>query len=269
MLLVAAQVALGFAPHWHPYIAFVFFATLAEYNLHRLVTLWTNKEAAAAEKFNWVKTHLPLFYTTSFLSIAGLGISMFLIPIQLLISLSPMVLLTALYTLPILKWKGQVWRLRDVPYAKMFLIAVVWAMVTVYPVSMENGLRLYHPEVLLLLAERLLFVLAITLPFDVRDMAADKRAGTKTLPSLLSQAMTYRLASVFILLSGILAIIHYAELPSYGVLLATLVSLGIAGLLLVNQKIRQLPYYYYGLLDGTLLLQGVLVWVGYFILKGG
>lgn len=36
-----------------------------------------------------------------------------------------------------------------------------------------------------MLVERFFFVFAITIPFDIRDIEADKQAGLKTIPLLI------------------------------------------------------------------------------------
>ena len=60
-LTVATQVQLGMRPQWHPYLFIIFFATLFEYNLHRLITVLTNKDALKSEKHRWVNENLKAF----------------------------------------------------------------------------------------------------------------------------------------------------------------------------------------------------------------
>ena len=58
-------------PQLHPYIFLIFFATLFDYNLHRFITVITNKEALNTEKHSWVKRNLYLFYFVVAISVIG------------------------------------------------------------------------------------------------------------------------------------------------------------------------------------------------------
>jgi len=49
-LTIATQIQLGMAPQWHPYLFIIFFATLFEYNIHRLITVIKNKDASRSRK---------------------------------------------------------------------------------------------------------------------------------------------------------------------------------------------------------------------------
>ena len=79
-------------------------------------------------------------------------------------------LISMVYGLPIFK-NGTVWfRLRDVPGLKIFLIASIWALVTQGLPDLMSRQTLNY----LALFERFLFIFAITIPFDIRDLRFDK-----------------------------------------------------------------------------------------------
>src|ERR1700756_3888232 len=62
-LTVQAQIQLGMHPQWHPYLFIIFFATMLEYNFHRLITLWFRKEILADEKYTWLRNKFSGFFS--------------------------------------------------------------------------------------------------------------------------------------------------------------------------------------------------------------
>ena len=56
MLAFETQIQLGMKPQLHPYVFIIFFATLFEYNIHRLILVLTNKDA--------LNHHSCLLYTS-------------------------------------------------------------------------------------------------------------------------------------------------------------------------------------------------------------
>lgn len=113
-------------PQWHPYLFIIFFATLFEYNLHRLITVITNKEALNSDKHKWVRENLKGFYLLVFLSVTGFGRCYIFGKKDVLIAFAPIAAITVFYSLPIFGNKRTIFRLREIPYLKIFLIAFVW-----------------------------------------------------------------------------------------------------------------------------------------------
>ncbi len=107
--------------------------------------------------------------------------------------------------------------------------------------------------------ERFLFVFAITIPFDIRDMNADSQTGLKTIPLLIgAKKSTYVSMTTLVLLFAV-TVIHYSITNQWFIIGAFAVSFLTTIVFLTNERIRNSPLYYYGILDGTMLLQGVLV----------
>ena len=66
-------------PQGHPYLFIIFFATLFEYNLHRFITVITNKEALNSDKHKWVRKNLNGFYLLVLTSLVGFTASLSLL----------------------------------------------------------------------------------------------------------------------------------------------------------------------------------------------
>jgi hypothetical protein len=148
---------------------FVFFSTLFAYNFMRLVRVHPMLlEGESTRHQSIYKLRVILWAICLF---SGLISCYFFIEIyqsifRLLIALT---VVSLAYALPIYK-KGDKWlRLRDVPGVKIFLIAIVWSLVTEgFPALLSEGSLSVLP-----LVERFLFVFAITIPFDIRDLRFD------------------------------------------------------------------------------------------------
>ena len=155
---------------------FIFFSTILSYNFIRIFQLYRIKSKVAA----WIRAErIPLIILN--------GISILvLVPLSLLFEfndflvLLPFVLATVFYVLPSsYKFKG----LRNIAGLKLFLIAFTWAGITVFFPLYVNKLP-YSELIGLVFIQRFLFVMAITIPFDIRDAKFDL-PDLGTLPQVL------------------------------------------------------------------------------------
>lgn len=264
LLTISTQVQIEMNPQWHPYLFLIFFATLFEYNLHRLVTILTNKNALESDKHNWVNNRKNGFYLLVAFSVIGFIISVLNAKLKVLLALAPMAGLTLFYSTPISKSAKGIFRLRQIPYLKIFLISFVWSTVTVFlpVIYSEKSFNVLH--LFTIIFERFLFVLAITIPFDIRDMEADHDAGLKTIPLRIGAKKSIDLSIGILILFFVITAVHYFITNQWMLLNAFSTSFLTTIVFLSNKKIRSTPLYHYGILDGTLLLQGLLVVAFYY-----
>lgn len=263
-LTIATQIQLGMAPQWHPYLFIIFFATLFEYNIHRLITVIKNKDALDTEKHGWVKNNLYKFYLLVFLSVAGFLSVAFLAKKEVLIALAPIAVLTILYSLPFFEGEKIIFRLRDIPFLKIFLIAFVWSVSTILLPVIQSGISFKKIDIVTMLLERFLFIFAITIPFDIRDMKDDRQAGLKTIPLVLGEKAALIIAYIALFSFFVISFIHYWQSQSWFIVYALSLSTITTFYFLKSKKIRALRFYHYGILDGTMLLQGLLVLFFYY-----
>ncbi len=174
---------------------FVFFSTVFSYNLIRFFSNVGN-ELSFSKLFEYNKKSL-LFL--SLISFAGMLFILFqhgLENIQLLLLMG---VVTMLYGLPIDKHNS---KLRNVKYVKIFLIAFVYAIITVvwplqnYAIEIGSGKLVYT-------LQRFLFILLLTLPFDIRDLVFDSNS-LQTLPQLLGVRKTKYFGLLLFLLISVL-----------------------------------------------------------------
>lgn len=230
-----------------------------EYNFHRLVTIIIRKEALQNEKNRWLREHLTLFYIVVLLSVVGFAVAVSLAKIEVLTALAPIAAITVFYSFPVFKNRKFIFRLREIPLLKIFLIAFVWSAVTILLPVMHSELSFKASELWCMFIERFVFVFAITIPFDIRDMAVDRLSGIHTIPLLLGEKRARQIAIGGLLLFMVLTGVHYVPKGEWHLALALSITSIISVYLISDKKLQKGKYYYYGLLDGTLVLQGVLV----------
>ena len=251
---IQAQVEMGMHPAWHPYLFLIFFATLFEYNLARFITVLTGKSSLNAKKYTWVRSHLRLFYGIVIFSVTGFLIAASQAKREVLYVLFPLGLLTLFYSFPLYKTGEKLFRLREIPLLKIFLIAFIWSSSTLLLPFIQKGGELNWNLIVTLLIQRFFFIFSITIPFDIRDMLLDEQHGTKTLPLHLGRSKAMLLANVALVFFIFLSFL----LNNSSSLIAKSVSVVVTLYLLNSKGISKSPYYY-TLLDGMIILQAILV----------
>lgn len=228
----------------------VFFSTLAIYALHRLVSARKVGDALPIERFAIIRHYQRHIWGYTGMGVLGAAGCFFILPLRVQSSLLLPAVLSLGYVLPFLK-RGR--RLRDLHYLKIFLIAGVWAYVTVGVPGWEAGAAC--EPLLIMSLERALFIFLITLPFDLRDAPLDAYHAVKTLPTQLGVRRTLYIATGIALAWAILVGYWYTAPVTYALWLSGIY----AWILVLYAPKVQHDYYYTGLLDGTMLVQTGLV----------
>ena len=181
-------------------LSLVFFSTLFVYNTLRL-----KKNSSIHTKnthLKWVENHLRLLTTLTLLSI----VIVFYVFAQLNNSTSQLTLvvlgiISLWYGIPFSKKLPE---LRIIPFIKVFLIGGTYASVAVIIPFLESKSVQFSLPLLLFFIAQLFYIIAITIPFDVRDSITDKEAGIKTIPILLSVKKAQYIAIVCLTISTLL-----------------------------------------------------------------
>jgi 4-hydroxybenzoate polyprenyltransferase len=209
-------------------------------------------------RVRWIFSHHRLIISITLISILciiPLGLWYLSIESKLLMIFTG--LMAVGYNVPFLTLDQQKIGLRNIPGIKLFLIALVWSVSCVLLPIVELE-RSYHinissAETLLLVAKRFLFIAAITVPFDIRDLFQDKLYALKTIPVMLGERKAYIFCQF--LLAGYLVLLllfNQATLPD---ILALTLTLMLTGWLIFKSGFKKNEYYYFFYLDGTMLLQ--------------
>ncbi len=235
------------------YAVFVSSSTWLLYSLHRIIGIYKLSESRIENRFFVIrKFRKHLIVYASIASSISLYTYLSLSPSMKLWLVVP-IGLSLLYVAPL--FLGQK-RLRDFHYIKIFLVASCWALLCGAFPLLEAHLSNY--ELLLFSVEKFLFIFAITLPFDLRDIEVDRDSGLKTLAHLLPQHLSYGILVSFIL-SALLVLVN----PLYNseqkiVLIITYLALELITRFSSRQKN---DYFYSGIIDGTMILFFIIVWI--------
>lgn len=234
---------------------FIFSATLVIYAVHRIIGIQNMASFFTNERFQVIATYRSHIFIYG---VIGLIVSAYcFLNLDLYVQLfliAPSILSLA-YVLPVFG-KGK--RLRDYHYIKIFTIAIVWGWLTVLLPFWYQGLP-FVEEVWYLFVERVFFVFAITLPFDIRDLEVDKRKGVRTLPSILGIKKTIQVGFSLLFAAFIISLLLY--LDSYytlPVFIMLTISYLLTGFLIQWSNPSRHDYFFSGLMDGTLVFQGIL-----------
>ena len=162
---------------------FVFFATLFTYNFQRLVRMDVPGELSHRQE--WLQANKRWLWLITIVSVIATVYFSMSLSYDSLVLLIPLGAIVLMYPLPLFYWQKKWWRLREIPGVKIFLIALVWTLVSVGLLLTEHQITL-TTDVCLLFIHRLCFVFTITIPFDIRDLKYDS-LKLKTIPLILGE----------------------------------------------------------------------------------
>ncbi len=248
-------------PDWY-ILAILFFGTIGVYNFSMLLSKPKNPENAQFARVRWIFSHHRLIISITLISVLcliPLGLIYLSIEGKLLMIFTA--LLALCYNIPFLTLNNQKIGLRNIPGIKLFLIALVWSiscvLLPVVELEQNHQINISTAETLLLVAKRFMFIAAITIPFDIRDLFQDKLYALKTIPVMLGE----RKAMIFcqILLIGYLALLLLFSQTINADIIALTLTLILTGWLIFKSNLKKNEYYYFLYLDGTMLLQYLLL----------
>src|SRR5687768_12487782 len=194
------------ASSYFQYVILIGVATAALYSVHRVVGLHKLAHVQKLERYAVIrkyKAHIWLY------CVLWITLSVwFFIPffeLKFLLLLLPGGAIAFAYVLPFMA-HGK--RLRDVGWIKILLIGWSWGWLTAFiPAYYFGNIPLLISIVIAM--ERMFFIIAITIPFEIRDINIDKSVGLITMPARFGMKETYRIGNILcgliILISAFLA----------------------------------------------------------------
>ncbi|MBQ20051.1 MAG: hypothetical protein CMD31_04795 [Flavobacteriales bacterium] len=246
-------------------LVLVFSATYFIYNFQRLVRMNQKEidEANIGFRMRWVyKNKQPIIFTIVITAIIII-VSLFYIDIKTIIVLAIMGLFSVVYVVRFIPYNKKWLALRDIPYLKIFVIAFVWTLVTGL-LPLVNNIEQINLHYILFLVKQFLFVVAITIPFDIRDMKYDIEKGIKTFPLVVGVKKVIILG--VLLLLGFIAIASYEFLVFQNITMslwmAEIITILLVAVLLLLSKKQQPELFYSFIVEGTSLLLAITVLFG-------
>jgi hypothetical protein len=233
--------------NWFLYALAISLATFSVYNLQRIykfkkqTTLQTETYDWLKQRINWMKP-MAIIYGTLALILSAFLVKDVLSTIWLLMF---SVSVSVFYVVPFF---GK--RLREVPFLKTFLIAVVWTSVLFYIPWLNEGRK---TEVVQNELTAFIFLFAaLTIPFDIRDIEQDTTQH-KTLPLLLGVNLS-KVFSIVFLFVFILIIATINQKIGNNLILGCVVLLTCLLVLFTNST-RSI--FFFAALDGIMVLIGL------------
>ncbi len=160
-----------------------------------------------------------------------------------------------IYAYPVFKSRGRRAALRDLPYLKIWTIAFVWLAVCLWVPRLDVGQPILESRFLLHSFGLVTFIIALTIPFDIRDSKSDN-PNLRTLPMLLGHQRAMLLARSLILVSlGTWMFLTPSDTPKLGLILELLAFVYAYVILRVDEK--RLKHYHLLYVDGALLVLGL------------
>lgn len=250
-LTESTLIQIGSKNNLNSYFILVFFATMFVYNLQRI--FYKSHTSSYSLRRKWIFENQFSIKALTLIGFAGVFISFFYNNFTILFYLSPLLFLSQAYFLPSIN-------LRKNPWVKLLTLVIVWTMVTaVVPMLLSNSGTITKNE-LLHIAVRFCFMMAICIPFDIRDLLIDAADNVSTIPRLMGENKTRWFAAISMLVYIILIISEFsigmfrAQL-FYALLLSAIINVVIV--FMSNSKRSE--YFYVAGIDGTMILQGVVL----------
>lgn len=234
----------GLNPDLHLLI-FIFFGSITGYNFVKYAGLAKLHHRSLARNLRFIQVF-------SFLIFLGLVYMAFLQTWDVLLMSALLGIFTLLYAAPVLTQKRN---LRDLAGIKILIIALVWAGVSVILPLLD------HPEVslfdkILMFLQRALFIIVITLPFEIRDLEYDSK-HLATIPQKIGIKKTRLLGWLMLLLVLVLEILKEEFQMVNFVVLAGLTLLSAYALRLAD---RRQPDYFAAFWVEALPIAWVILW---------
>lgn len=208
---------------------FIFYGTITGYNFVKYAGVAKLHHRSLTNNLKIIQ----IFSLICFLLTIYYG---FQLNVKTLIFFIPFGLLTLLYALPV--FKGFVKNLRNIPSVKILIIALVWSGVTVL-LPFFNTEKNICLELVFTFIQRFLFVVVLTLPFDIRDFQFDKKE-LQTIPQLIGVKHTKKLGFILLVIT---LVIEFFIAPSSNFKSVFLIVFILLLILLQRATIYQKKYY--------------------------
>jgi 4-hydroxybenzoate polyprenyltransferase len=240
----------------NPYFAaFVFFSTVCSYNFHWALT---PHSVAPSQRLQWDENHKNYHLLLSIAGLAGAAISFFFIK-EHWFYIGIAALLTFLYSAPKISFPPFQW-LKKIAIGKTIFLAMAWTNVTaVLPILIEGNIGV--EKAIFFCAGQFFFIYSICILFDFRDREDDRSNGIRSMITYFNERGINILFAISLITFFVLSILLKQEEIQW----INIIILLIPPLLLISlynyAKRNFSDYLYYFVLDGLMMLSGLLLWL--------
>lgn len=231
----------------------------AAYGVTRLARMGT-KEAHEYANLKWYKANQWTMYVL--VGLAGVAAFLLMWPLwpRIWQVLLPMAALTFFYVTPF-TFRGRGLGLREVPFLKALLIAVVWSVVAVAVPMLLDPEGQPMAAIIGYTCMRIPLILALAILFDVRDQPTDDPA-LRTVPLVLGVKGAKGVAFVLLLVSAAFEVLFLRGLGYSTAAWTILAGYAFALVLAVRARPERDAFFYAILVDGVMIAVPICGWLG-------
>jgi len=248
------------SPPVYPLLMLLASSTFVTYNLSIFLSKPKDPQKSEFKRVRWFFAHNRLMISITIIS------ALTLIPLFIMLGYESKLLLVFLsvisigYSLPLFTVGDQKFGLRNIPGLKSLMITVVWTMACVLlPIFEAENKHLAVTslrDTAILLSKRFLFVFALTIPFDIRDLFNDRTMGLKTIPVIIGEKRSYLFCQV-LLIGYIILLFTFNNNGFNRDFFSLTLTVILMGWLIFKSEWEKDEYYYFLYMDGVLILQYV------------
>jgi 4-hydroxybenzoate polyprenyltransferase len=243
-------------------LALLFTSTLVTYNISIFLSKPKEPQKSEFKRVRWFFAHNRLMISITIIS------TLTLIPLFWMLGYESKLLMVFLgfisigYSLPLFTIEDKKFGLRNIPGLKSLMITLVWVLSCVLlPIFEAQRLHLADTslhDTAILLSKRFLFVFALTIPFDIRDLFHDRNLGLKTIPVMIGEKKAYLFCQL-LLIGYVILLFTFKNNGLNADFFALTLSVIVTGWLIFKSEWEKEEYYYFLFMDGVLILQYLLL----------
>ncbi len=239
-----------------PLLVLIWGATVFLYNLHALIRLSEKRDFPRYQaRYAWVQSNVGWVKILIGIGMIASAVGLLALPTRLWGLVGVLGGMSLAYSVPVFTpFFNTMPRLRDIPYVKFFVLVSV---LTVTVVGLPAMLSLGGLKVLTWVRMGL-FLAAITLPFDIRDLEFDRHQGLPTLATWLGEDRARQWALVALALSAVVAAFEFSALP-FAKLMVMALGYGVTWAILMRVRTERSGLFYGVWVEGALLFQSLLI----------
>jgi len=241
----------------HPVLGVIFFGSLALYNLAFL---------GSAPFLTFTFGAKQAAYLTVVVSFLICVVLMSFLPLKTWLPVTAGGIAGMLYLYRI-RISGYFIQTRNIPLIKNIVLALIWGVITVLvPLTANPVYDISTEEVTVIFLRRFFFILAIAIPYDIRDYKIDSMGRLHTLPVALGVRKARFIAFTSLLLF-VLMVLYSHWRPGKGHVPAGLMSLAFClsafftAIIISLARPERKKIFFSLLLDGMMILQFILLMI--------
>lgn len=234
-------------PNSHLYGIFTLLGTFTIYNFQRIVKFHLTPNDS--NHLKWVGKNSKFLILIAGLAGLGTGVlTIYLVQWNLhTLAVSAIVLLVTVFYVVRIGSRN----LRDLPFLKIHLISIIWVVsIAIFPLLNE---QVFELKLWLFGLTHYFYILAICIPFDIRDLTFDN-LKQRTIPQILG-VQSSKMIGVLLLVVFTLTAVYF--MPSLGTNKIFIVAVMVQAILIYFSSRSQNDLYFGGYIDGAILILGI------------